>query len=208
MLLLIRGFKMKKKYIILFILIVFFYFYLESCETLENISYNCKIIGNFEENKPIENIIFLNEYLNQKKFGTNIGTNPFIYDNSIGLNKIYFNLLEISFYENNDNESKVEILNAVVLDSNANNIGIFMKKDDLINYWESNQNIGKEIVKLKRKIENLYLPNNFRIKKGEKKIYYFVFKSIQKFEEFEKFIITIKFSYNDKIKIVKTEISK
>ncbi|MBP7139528.1 MAG: hypothetical protein KBA47_01190 [Caldisericia bacterium] len=196
--------KIKILFFILLVLGIFFY----SCETVENIRFNAKIIGSFNDNKPIENLIYLNQYENQKKFGNTIGVNPFLYDNSIAATKIYYNLVEISFYEDSEKESKIDVLSATAVDNNSNNIGVFVKKDELIKYWESNQNVGKEFPKLKRKIESIYLPDEFKIKKNEKKTYYFVFKSIQSFDEIEKFLITIKISYNDRIKIVKTEITK
>jgi len=194
--------KIRIVFVLLFILVL-----LMSCKSDENyIKFSSTMLGEKDYNKPVENIIFLSESENKSKFGSSIYLNPFIYDSSIIQTPIYFNLIEIIFYESEKSISNIEFINAQVLDKIGNNIGIFIKKEELINYWMTNQNIGKNFNKLKNRIDSLYLPSTpFQIKNGEKKQYYFVFKSIQKFDELEKFMIIVKLKYNGNLKLIKSE---
>lgn len=194
------------KNIIVFILF-FIIILLISCKSDNNcIKFSSNLIGEKDFNIPVESIIYLSEIENKNKFGNSIYLNPFIYDNSMIQTPIYFNLVKINFFELEKPYSIIEFINAQALDNNGNNVGIFIKKEELINYWMTNQNIGKNFNKLKNRIDSLYLPSKpFQIKNGEKKQYYFVFKSIQKFDELEKFMIIVKLKYNGNLKLIKSE---
>ncbi len=200
---------MKRYIFFLFLVLIYFLFFL-SCKT-DNLNYKNYLTisyNNVEQKNPIEDLIFYTQQENMKKFGNTISVNPFLYDNSIAMTKMYYNLFEIVLNDKENDKSILEILNILAISKDNNAIGVYIEKEKLIDYWKSNPNIGKEAIKLERKIKSIYLEKNYELKKQNQKSYFFVFQSLEPFENYDSFIIIIKFRYNGNVKSLTFEFRK